>query len=301
MNWSLRLWTWCAGPALVATALGFATPSFGQAGQPEGAALPLAAGGAYRQLAPGVMKSVEPHLSESDTVGHHDIIELVTVDPSLDWAKDIAFHREIWYLQFEFKPIRMILVDVPQANGRMQRKLIWYMVYSVSNPGKVLPSQEGADGSYQLQDSDKPIRFIPFFRLRTLDLQTNQIYPDRVIPVAVGPIQMREDANRKFYTTVEMAARELKVGETAWGVVTWEDVDSKTDRFCVYVNGLTNAYLWEDPPGAYKAGDPFGTGRKLLRKALKLNFWRPGDQYYEHEKEIRYGIPGEVDYEWVYR
>ena len=51
----------------------------------------------------------------------------------------------------------------------------------------------------------------------------------------------------------------------------------------------------------YKAGDPIGTGRRLSRKTLKLNFWRPGDEYYEHEKEIRFGVPGEVDYEWVYR
>jgi hypothetical protein len=94
------------------------------------------------------------------------------------------------------------------------------------------------------------------------------------------------------------------------------------------VSGLTNAYRWEDPPGAYEralaaskraaavksgTGDqdvpffvpqdvnPVGAGRKFTRKTLKLNFWRPGDEYYEHEKEFRLGIPGEVDYEWVYR
>ena len=33
----------------------------------------------------------------------------------------------------------------------------------------------------------------------------------------------------------------------------------------------------------------------------KLNFWRPGDQYHAHEDQIRYGFPGGVDYEWVYR
>ncbi len=38
-----------------------------------------------------------------------------------------------------------------------------------------------------------------------------------------------------------------------------------------------------------------------MRKTLKLNFWRPGDQYFENEEEIRYGIPGRVDYEWIYR
>ena len=46
--------------------------------------------------------------------------------------------------------------------------------------------------------------------------------------------------------------------------------------------------------------DPLAN-RLLLRKTLKLNFWRPGDEYSTSENEIRYGVPGGVDYEWVYR
>ena len=41
-------------------------------------------------------------------------------------------------LDFKFKPVRMIWVDIPQPSGYMQRKLIWYMVYSVTNTGKVM-------------------------------------------------------------------------------------------------------------------------------------------------------------------
>jgi hypothetical protein len=59
--------------------------------------------------------------------------------------------------------------------------------------------------------------------------------------------------------------------------------------------------MWRDKPEDLKPGDPPEKGRKLYRKRLKLNFWRPSDPYYEHEEEIRYGIPGGVDYEWVYR
>ena len=54
-------------------------------------------------------------------------------------------------------------------------------------------------------------------------------------------------------------------------------------------------------------------------KTLQLNFWRPGDVVYEHEEEIRYGVPAvsdpaeqakiltkygiteRVDHLWVYR
>ena len=65
----------------------------------------------------------------------------------------------------------------------------------------------------------------------------------------------------------------------------------KPFRFSVYVSGLTNAYRWGDAAGEYKPSDPILTGRTLYRKTLKLNFWRPADEYFEHEEEIRYGCP----------
>ena len=63
--------------------------------------------------------------------------------------------------------------------------------------------------------------------------------------------------------------REIAVGETLWGVATWEDIDPQIVRFSVYVSGLTNAYKWKDEPGAYKPGDPILKGRKLYRKTLQ--------------------------------
>lgn len=298
MNSSLRFWTWCAGLVFVTVALGRVAPSLGQTQLPTLARAGAVADGAPRKLAPGVMRFVDPELHEAETVSRHDVVELLAVDPELELAKDVVFRRTIWHLEFQYKPMRMILVDVPQADGRMKRKLIWYMVYRVSNPGKVMPSVQAADGTYQLQDSDQPVLFIPEFRLASHEF--NKVYPDRVIPIAMGPIRMREDPNREFYNSVDIVRR-IEPGKTVWGVVTWEDVDPRIDRFSVYVNGLTNAYRWEDTPGAFKPGDPIGKGRKWVRKTLKLNFWRPGDEYYEHEKEFRVGIPGEVDYTWVYR
>ncbi len=59
-------------------------------------------------------------------------------------------------------------------------------------------------------------------------------------------------------------------------------------------------------PGEFTRDDfgkaaQIGKGRRVQRKILKLNFWRPGDDSHENEKQIRYGVPGRVDYEWVYR
>ena len=69
----------------------------------------------------------------------------------------------------------------------------------------------------------------------------------------------------------------------------------------VAVAGLSNAYEWEDPAGAFKPGDAPTTGRVLRQKTLVLNFWRPGDQFVEDKRVIQYGIPGQVDYRWEYR
>jgi len=233
-----------------------------------------------------------------ETVSRHDMVEVLAVDPMLDWAKSIAFRREIWALEFKFKPMRMIYVDLPQPSGFMQRKQIWYLVYTVTNAGKTIRPVPAEDGSYELESVDKPIHFVPGFLLHSI--QWDKWYPDRVIPAAIGPIRTREDPNRPLANTVEMV-RDIQVGETVWGVATWEDIDPRTDRFSVYVNGLTNAYRWTDDTAKVKPKSPLGTGRRLLRKTLKLNFWRPGDEFDPKEREIRYGIPGELDYEWVYR
>jgi hypothetical protein len=269
-------------------------------------------------LAPGVMISIDPDQDLGETVSRHDIVELLAVDKSFDWAKDVEFRHEVWALQFKFKPVRMIFVDVPQPTGMMQRKLIWYMVYSVSNTGKeMVPVKDAqlpyenelADKQkvYEIKYVDKPIHFIPEFllegrnRLNEKDKGAfTKAYPDRVIPVADAAIQVREAYGQKLLSSVEMN-REIAVGQTLWGVATWEDIDPKIVQFSVYVTGLTNAYRWTDTPTGQKGGSVPAEGRKLLRKTLRLNFWRPGDEYFESESEIRFGIPGRVDYEWVYR
>jgi hypothetical protein len=271
--------------------------------QPEAAApaRPAPARGPFRPLAPGAMKTIDSMRQVEETVSRHDLVELLASNPALDWAKNVPFRREIWALQFRCKPMRMIFVDLPQPSGMMQRKQIWYMIYSVTNAGKTMrpiPKEGSAEGEFDVEYIDKPIRFVPSLLLYCPQLDKS--YPDRVIPAAMGPIRTREDPNRTFFNSIEIV-RDIQVGETVWGVATWEDIDPRTDRFSVFVGGLTNAYRWSDEAGKFKPGSPLGTGRRLQRKTLKLNFWRPGDEFDPKEREIRFGVPGEVDYEWVYR
>ncbi len=301
------------GCLLLACAAWAAEPRLAAAETPR--ALPA---GPFRNLAPGVEITIPPDRQEQETYSQHDIVEILHGIPGLEWKPEFTaetqtlrelatktiFRRDIWCLEFTFKPVRMIWVDVPQASGKMQRKLIWYMVYHVRNTGKHLKPVKKDDGTYELKTVDRDLRFFPEFVLEAKEYR--KAYVDRIIPVAIPAIQQKEDPHRKLLNSVEICSKLIPVStdlvdHSVWGVATWEDIDPRVDYFSVHVQGLSNAYRWVDPPAAFKAGDPPGKGRILEQKTLILNFWRPGDEYVEDQRTIRYGIPGEVDYRWDYR
>ena len=289
----------------------------------------------YRRLAPGVESTIPPDVEPEEIVMHHPMTSLLA-NAELEWepnfwpqsrtlrgmAETADFYREAWGLQFSFKPLRMIEVDIPQSSGRVQRKRIWYMVYRVTNTGARLAPVEADDGIIRAEPTEpQPVTFYPQFILESHDRDRdgNRIYKaylDRILPTAVAAIQQREDPNRELLTTVEMSGREIPVStgnvqQSLWGVATWEDVDPQIDFFSIYVSGLSNAYKWRDPQTGISADDPPLTGRRFFRKTLQLNFWRPGDDIDEHEEEIRFGAPVDkadlygskegLAYRWVYR
>jgi len=184
---------------------------------------------------------------------------------------------------------------VPSASSRSG--LVWVLT---SRAG--LPSVEQADKTHSVEAAQKPALFIPEFVLQAHDDEVSREYSERVLPLALPLIEMRERPGQKLFNTHTMPKQKIAVGETRWGVAMWENIDPRVDFFSIYVKGLTNAYRWQDPPADYRPGqDPIAKGRKFVRKTLKLNFWRPGDEYEEKESEFRYGVPGQVDYEWIYR
>ena len=122
MTRKVRSWMWLA--ALVAAVICPSTKA-----QPPAAPAPAApakaapAKGAPRKLAPGVMLSVDTARDLQESFSRHDVVELLAVDPNFNWAKDVTFRHNIWALQFEFKPVRMMHIDLPRKNGLMQKKL----------------------------------------------------------------------------------------------------------------------------------------------------------------------------------
>ena len=279
--------------ALLVAAFIVPTASFAQAIATRGALPPPgvpAAKGEPRKLAPGVEQTISPEDRAAEKVSRHDIVETVAGNPNfgvppgspaISPAKGVRFEHDVRGFKFGFKPMRMMNVDIPAPSGKMQQKLVWYMIVHVTNPSE-----------------DKPLLFAPVIWLEDLDKKTT--YPEQLIPVAIAPIQRREDPNRPLTSIVQMSG-EFGPGEDRWGVATWTDLDPTIKRFSVFVEGLSTAYQWDDPEGAYQAGEAPGSGRKLLQKTLQINFWRPADPFHEHEAEIRYGLPGDVDYRWVYR
>ena len=284
---------------------------------------------------PGVLTTIPPDIDSRDTVSVHDLIEIranakLQRQPTTDTksrtlfekAQAIPFRRDVWCLELSFKPLRMLEVDVPTRAGKMQRKLVWYMVYRVRNTGAGLSPQEQEDGTFvETEHAAEAVRFYPQFVLTSQDhdregKRIRKAYLDRMIPVAVQAIQRRELPDGQLLDSVQISEHllEAETGRAIgglWGVAIWEDVDPKIDFFSVYVTGLTNAYDWQDSPEEFQAGDPPGKGRRFTRKQLQLNFWRPGDAYAEDEREIRFGAaPGKADlygtgegvaFRWIYR
>ena len=247
-----------------------------------------------RKLAPGVLTVIKPELKEEETFTHNVNLVDLSENTDIQWtpqmipgndtlvlkARNATLRRRIWGLEFTFKPLRMIYVDVPQPTGVMKRQLIWYMVYRVRNLGKHL-APEGTQDRFGLETfgvnkADFSVRFFPMFSLVSQEVKKE--YPDRILPIAAAPIQRREKIPVRLKNTVEMTLTPVPVNENGvWGVVTWEHVDPRIDYFSILVEGLTNALVVDNG--------------KIKNKTLQLNFWRPGDTAFEHEDEIRYGVP----------
>ena len=103
------------------------------------------------------------------------------------------------------------------------------------------------------------MRFTPVFTLEVHNALRKEVegsakaFVEQYIPIVLPAIRAREDKNREFLTSAQMPQKELRVGETVWGVATWQDIDPNNVWFSVYVEGLTNAYKFTDDPAKYAA------------------------------------------------
>jgi hypothetical protein len=295
------------------------------------------------RFAPGTVRVIPPApLPEETYSGPLTIENLLQLHPEIEWsepdfpegkpffdtrsrtlieqARDVILRREIFCFEFSFKPLRQMYIDVPQPGGKMERKLVWYMVYRVRYQGGDLRPAKAADSTAAVDELYSRIEKVSYrqrhlFTLAVLeDAEANISYRNQIIPVATAPIRAREKITAPLYNAVEITEVPITLSEDpaadgVWGVFTWTDVNPSADFLSMYVFGLTNAFQKTRENGE----------EVLLKKALQLNFYRPGDVVRETEDRIRFGVPTftnpdeqayvlkqyglekRLDYQWVYR
>ena len=83
------------------------------------------------------------------------------------------FRREIYCLEFSFKPLRMIEVDVPRRRRRRPSGS-WFGTWSTAfaTRAKYSSRSKGKDGVYSTElGKGGPVRFLPQFVLESQDRQ----------------------------------------------------------------------------------------------------------------------------------
>jgi hypothetical protein len=175
---------------------------------------------------------------------------------------------DIWVLDFRFKDPRLITVDIP---GR-GRKVVWYLWYQVVN------------------NTGQPRTFVPDFELVMHDKPG--VVHDQVLPKVQEAIRRIEDpsGHLDIKNSVTMASEPIPPSKpdafprAITGVATWDDVNPDSNRYSIFVSGLSNGWSVDDKD-------------VVRRKTLQLNFRRLGDRYHMDSREIKFVPPAE----WIYR
>jgi hypothetical protein len=268
-----------------------------------------------RQLAPGVLTVIPPRASNDSHALRGDLLEVTKGLAELHWtphqapanatlverSRNREFERSIWCLEFAFKPPRLIDIDVPTTELRMQRKRVWYLVYRVRNTGGRRTAIDREDPTQRkVETFAGPIRFLPHFVLESTEGLAEhegetayRAYLDRLVPSAMDAIRRRERPPTELHDSASMAAADIGPGEERWGVAIWQDIDPRIDFFTITVRGLTNAIRWRERPGAdFRQDGTPGSEMEHALESLRLDFWRPGDDRDEVEEEMSAGYAG---------
>ena len=192
---------------------------------------------------------------------------------------------EVWTLHFRYKPPRIVTLNGLDSTGKPAKKVVWYMWYQVYNK------------------SGEPQTFLPEFELVTKDLFTSHL--DEPQPYIVDQLNEIENPEKHprldLKTTIGISKRPIpptlpdSIPVVVTGVAVWTDMAEKapkTNKFSIYVVGLSNGLAVEETP----------TGEKLIkRKTLQINFLRPTD---DNKPQITDIVPDDINgpaERWIYR
>ena len=213
--------------------------------------------------------------------------------PALATAEERLRQPDIWVMDVVLRPLRQIRVKLPDPKtGETADWYVWYLCYRATNrlitvktsPNELPPSDQVLAARTRV--------FVPEFTLVTDDNGEQLSYTDTVMPAAQPVINKRERGEYKNSIDVvgplPPAVPEGKAGTEIMGVATWRRVDPKADRFRIFMTGFSNGYEVTKGPNDEEI---------VLRKTLVQEYWRPGDEFQQDEREIR----ATGDPKWIYR
>ncbi|MDB5307649.1 MAG: hypothetical protein JWO38_1851 [Gemmataceae bacterium] len=202
----------------------------------------------------------------------------------------------VWTLHFRYKPPRITTVDGFDAKGKPAKQTVWYMWYQVFNR------------------SGEPVYFIPEFELVTKDLNTTHL--DEPQPYIFEQVKKFEDrtiikekpnGELNLLSTIEISRRPIPATKPdgfpklVSGLAVWTDMADKapkTNRFSVYVTGLSNGVASEQT----KPIPPKNEVVTLIKKkTLRIDFIRPTDDNRQAITDIRPDDENGPSETWVYR
>ena len=214
-------------------------------------------------------------------------------------SEELNSQEDLWVLEVSFKRMRMIPVNFTDPKtGKTNREYVMYLVYKVVN--RPLKREIDSTPSTPQNDEDRipPHQFVPEATLVTEDNGVQNIYVDTIIPEAQKIIQRRESRKPSdpiYKNSVNIVGDipkitpyDAKSESTLYGMLMWRGVDPKADYFTVFLTGFNSAYR--------KIKGPDGKDL-IVRRVIQQQYWRPGDEFDQNEKEFRHrGEP-----KWIYR
>lgn len=215
--------------------------------------------------------------------------------PGVATGEELIQQRDLWVLEVNFKPLRMVTVELTDpATGQKRLERVMYLVYrAVNRPLAARGVDKERQPANEFDPPVSPPMFVPEFTLVAEDDGQQRIYHDIVIPEAQAAINRRE--RRNYKNSVEVVgpipdfAQPGEPAENAiYGVAMFRGVDPAVDRFTLYLTGFSNGFRRVEGPD----GKPI-----IQTKTLVQKYWRPGDQFDTREREIR--LDG--DSRWIYR
>lgn len=192
---------------------------------------------------------------------------------------------DVFTLHFRYKSPRIVTLDALDTMGRPVKKVVWYMWYQVYNM------------------SGEPQTFLPEFELVTKDLNTSHLdQPEPFLIEQLNKIENPTNHERlQLRTTIAISKRPIPPSKpdaipiVVSGAAVWTDMAEKapkTNKFSVYVLGLSNGLAVEETP----------TGEKLIkRKTLQINFLRPTDDSKPRITDIVPDDQNGPPERWIYR